>query len=73
MENDKQIAPALKTKNELYVMSRSLEETDTRGHSIRTMARVTIEWAPDLSEEEHRQMTRAYHDALDHVRSILSF
>lgn len=60
-------------KNELYVRSRVLEETDTRGNRIRTLCRISMEWSPDLSEEDHRRMEHVYLDALDNARNILSF
>jgi hypothetical protein len=62
-----------RAKHELHARSRALEETDTRGNKIRTLARITVEWTPDLTEKEHREMDRIYLSALEDIRHILSF
>lgn len=73
MNKTDQPANAMETKHELYARSRTLEETDTRGNKIRTLARITIEWSPDLPEKEHKDMERVYLEALEDIRCILSF
>jgi len=71
MEQVNALAKAL--KSELHVRSRALEITTDNGKKIRTICRITVEWAPDLPDEVGKKLDRVYSDALEDIREIFSF